>query len=98
MVRSPAVRSADGAFTAAVSAITDAFGDPTRRRIYLYTRADIAPETLWERLNQTELPKLWIPRRDSLHHVTEIPTLGTGKVDLRRLKQLAVERAGVTVN
>ena len=36
-------RSADPAptgpaFTAAVSAITDAFGDPTRRRIYLYTR------------------------------------------------------------
>ena len=26
------------AFTAAVSAITDAFGDPTRRRIYLYAR------------------------------------------------------------
>lgn len=29
---------APAAFTAAVSAITDAFGDPTRRRIYLYTR------------------------------------------------------------
>jgi len=29
---------ADSAFTAAVSAITDAFGDPTRRRIYLFTR------------------------------------------------------------
>ncbi len=28
----------DSAFTAAVSAITDAFGDPTRRRIYLFTR------------------------------------------------------------
>ncbi|MBA3606456.1 MAG: helix-turn-helix domain-containing protein, partial [Acidimicrobiia bacterium] len=28
----------DPAFTAAVSAITDAFGDPTRRRIYLFTR------------------------------------------------------------
>lgn len=26
------------AFTAAVSAITDAFGDPTRRRVYLFTR------------------------------------------------------------
>jgi predicted ArsR family transcriptional regulator len=38
MLRSPAVPSADGAFTAAVSAITDAFGDPTRRRIYLFTR------------------------------------------------------------
>jgi predicted ArsR family transcriptional regulator len=31
---------ADGgpAFTAAISAITDAFGDPTRRRVYLFTR------------------------------------------------------------
>jgi len=26
------------AFTATVSAITDAFGDPTRRRIYIYVR------------------------------------------------------------
>lgn len=29
---------ADSGFTAAVSAITDAFGDPTRRRIYLFVR------------------------------------------------------------
>ena len=28
----------DPAFTAAVSAITDAFGDPTRRRVYLFVR------------------------------------------------------------
>lgn len=28
----------ESAFTAAVSAITDAFGDPTRRRVYLYAR------------------------------------------------------------
>jgi predicted ArsR family transcriptional regulator len=32
------------AFTAAVSAITDAFGDPTRRRIYLFTRDHAGPE------------------------------------------------------
>jgi predicted ArsR family transcriptional regulator len=35
---SPAGTDAPTAFTAAVSAITDAFGDPTRRRIYLFTR------------------------------------------------------------
>ncbi|MGI9053326.1 MAG: helix-turn-helix transcriptional regulator [Ilumatobacteraceae bacterium] len=35
----PASESTTGPrFTAAVSAITDAFGDPTRRRIYLHTR------------------------------------------------------------
>ena len=39
MGSSTAVRPASGAsFTAAVSAITDAFGDPTRRSVYLYVR------------------------------------------------------------
>ncbi len=32
-------------FTAAVSAITDAFGDPTRRRIYLFVRDHTADDT-----------------------------------------------------
>ena len=40
----------------------------------------------------TALPKLWIPRRDSLVPLDAIPTLGTGKVDLRRVKELANER------
>ena len=34
------------AFTAQVSAITDAFGDPTRRRIYLYVRDHAEPVTV----------------------------------------------------
>src|SRR3954452_24623542 len=34
----PTGTDAPTAFTAAVSAITDAFGDPTRRRIYLFAR------------------------------------------------------------
>jgi predicted ArsR family transcriptional regulator len=33
-----AATTTDSAFTAAVSAITDAFGDPTRRRVYLFAR------------------------------------------------------------
>lgn len=48
MVEPSTVPSGSGdaptAFTAAVSAITDAFGDPTRRRIYLYTRDGAGPE------------------------------------------------------
>jgi acyl-[acyl-carrier-protein]-phospholipid O-acyltransferase/long-chain-fatty-acid--[acyl-carrier-protein] ligase len=85
-----------GDLCAAVTAVPDA--SRGERLVAFYTRADITPETLWDRLNETDLPKLWIPRRDSLHCIGEIPTLGTGKVDLRRLKQLAVERAGVPVN
>jgi len=32
------------AFTATVSAITDAFGDPTRRSIYLFVRDSVAAD------------------------------------------------------
>jgi acyl-[acyl-carrier-protein]-phospholipid O-acyltransferase/long-chain-fatty-acid--[acyl-carrier-protein] ligase len=62
------------------------------RLVAFYTRKDVTPEQLWEQLCQTELPRLWIPKRDSLVPIDAIPTLGTGKVDLRAVKQLALER------
>jgi acyl-[acyl-carrier-protein]-phospholipid O-acyltransferase/long-chain-fatty-acid--[acyl-carrier-protein] ligase len=37
-------------------------------------------------------PNLWIPKPDYFFRVDEIPVLGTGKVDLRRIKALAAER------
>jgi acyl-[acyl-carrier-protein]-phospholipid O-acyltransferase/long-chain-fatty-acid--[acyl-carrier-protein] ligase len=59
----------------------------------LYTRNEIAPDELWSRLNQTDLPKLWVPRRDSFFPVDEIPLLGSGKVDLKKAKALVLEQA-----
>jgi acyl-[acyl-carrier-protein]-phospholipid O-acyltransferase/long-chain-fatty-acid--[acyl-carrier-protein] ligase len=38
------------------------------------------------------LPNLWIPDKDSFCQVDEIPLLGTGKFDLKAIKQLAEER------
>ena len=79
----------------AVTAIPDA----TRgeRLVAFYTGSQMRPDELWERLCQTELPRLWLPRRDSLMQVDAIPMLGTGKVDLRGLRQLAVDRLAVPV-
>jgi acyl-[acyl-carrier-protein]-phospholipid O-acyltransferase/long-chain-fatty-acid--[acyl-carrier-protein] ligase len=76
------------------SAVT-AVADETKgeRLVAFYTRRNVAPEALWERLCQTELPKLWIPKRDSLVPIEAIPTLGTGKVDLRRLREMAAAGA-----
>ncbi len=90
-----AINEALGDSCSAVTAVPD----PARgeRLVVFHTRADVAPETLWERLSQTELPKLWLPRRENIHYLEAIPTLGTGKVDLRRLRQLAAERTGVSV-
>ena len=53
----------------------------------------MSPEALWARLGESGLPKLWIPKRDSLIYFESIPLLGSGKVDLRKVKELAVELA-----
>ena len=37
----------------------------------------------------TELPRLWLPKREDLRLVEAIPSLGTGKVDLRAVRLLA---------
>lgn len=42
-------------------------------------------------LSDAGLPNLWIPAADSFLEVDEIPLLGTGKLDLRALKELALE-------
>jgi acyl-[acyl-carrier-protein]-phospholipid O-acyltransferase/long-chain-fatty-acid--[acyl-carrier-protein] ligase len=52
----------------------------------------LSPEKLQEvvaQLNQSDLPPLWRPRADQFIHVDALPYLGTGKLDLRRMKELA---------
>ena len=41
------------------------------------------------------LPNLWIPAVDSFCEVPEIPVLGTGKLDLRGLKEMAIAKYSV---
>jgi acyl-[acyl-carrier-protein]-phospholipid O-acyltransferase/long-chain-fatty-acid--[acyl-carrier-protein] ligase len=81
-----------GDLVAAVTAIPD----PARgeRLVAFYARNDVSPDALWEQLSQTELPRLWLPKREHLIPIAEIPTLGTGKTDLRRLRELALEHTG----
>jgi acyl-[acyl-carrier-protein]-phospholipid O-acyltransferase/long-chain-fatty-acid--[acyl-carrier-protein] ligase len=38
------------------------------------------------------LPNLWLPSKDSFLEVEEIPVLGTGKLDLKRLQSVALEK------
>ena len=61
------------------------------RLAVLYSRADIAPEELWRALNETALPKLWIPKKENLIPVEEIPLLASGKADLKKAQAVAVE-------
>ncbi|MDR1940810.1 MAG: AMP-binding protein [Endomicrobium sp.] len=38
---------------------------------------------------EKNLPKLWIPKKDNFYKVEEFPVLGTGKMDLKGIKNLA---------
>jgi acyl-[acyl-carrier-protein]-phospholipid O-acyltransferase/long-chain-fatty-acid--[acyl-carrier-protein] ligase len=42
-------------------------------------------------LSQSSLPPLWRPRADQFLYVQSLPYLGTGKLDLRRMKELALK-------
>lgn len=71
--------------------------DPKRgeRLFVLHTDAlNLTPHDVQRRLLESAMPRLWIPSADDFIRVESIPILGTGKVDLRRLRQLASESVG----
>ena len=45
-----------------------------------------------KRLAGKGLPNLWIPDERDCFAVSELPILGSGKLDLKRLKEMALER------
>jgi acyl-[acyl-carrier-protein]-phospholipid O-acyltransferase / long-chain-fatty-acid--[acyl-carrier-protein] ligase len=47
---------------------------------------------LWQQLTGRGLPNLWVPRERDFFQIPELPVLGSGKVDLKRVKELALER------
>jgi acyl-[acyl-carrier-protein]-phospholipid O-acyltransferase/long-chain-fatty-acid--[acyl-carrier-protein] ligase len=76
--------------TSAVTSIPD----PARgeRLVVFFTDPQKEPQDLWEGLCHTDLPRLWLPKREDLHFIESLPTLGSGKVDLRAVRQMAMER------
>jgi acyl-[acyl-carrier-protein]-phospholipid O-acyltransferase/long-chain-fatty-acid--[acyl-carrier-protein] ligase len=79
-----------GSAASAVTAIADARRG--EKLVVFYSANGITSHELWEKLNQSELPKLWIPKREDLHPIDSLPLLGSGKVDLKRVKAMALER------
>jgi acyl-[acyl-carrier-protein]-phospholipid O-acyltransferase/long-chain-fatty-acid--[acyl-carrier-protein] ligase len=77
-----------GIGAAAVVAVPDA--DRGERLFGLYVADEaMGPELVWQGLSESGLPKLWIPKQKDLRRIDELPTLGTGKLDMRRLKDTA---------
>jgi len=61
------------------------------RLVVLHLLQDGELKLVLDQLPQSGLPNLWMPRPNQFFAVEELPHLGTGKLDLRRVRELAVE-------
>lgn len=70
--------------------------DPKKgeRIVVLHTKTGLPPETICEALKEEGLPPLWIPSPKHFAEINAVPVLGTGKMDLYGIKQLAEEKFG----
>ena len=77
--------------TFAVTAVPDE--KKGERLIVLHTLPEDKVEACLTELARSDLPRLWKPHADQFVHVDTLPYLGTGKLDLRRLKEIALEKS-----
>jgi acyl-[acyl-carrier-protein]-phospholipid O-acyltransferase / long-chain-fatty-acid--[acyl-carrier-protein] ligase len=63
------------------------------RIVVLHTLPESSLRECLDRLAKSELPALWKPRPDQFIQIQSLPYLGTGKLDLRRLREMALEMA-----
>jgi len=77
--------------TFAVTAVPD--DKKGERIIVIHTLPEAKLTTVLEKLSQCDLPALWRPKANQFVCVESIPTLGTGKMDLRAIRALATSQA-----
>ncbi|HEV3416159.1 MAG TPA: AMP-binding protein [Pirellulales bacterium] len=79
-----------------LQAVVTAVPDPRRgeRLVVLHLPTSKTPEQIGQALAAAGLPNLWIPSPDSFMEVKEIPVLGTGKLDLKGMREAALKRFG----
>jgi len=65
------------------------------RLVVLHKLAALQMPGCLEKLARCDLPNLWKPRADQFFHVEAFAYLGTGKLDLRKIKEMALERAAI---
>lgn len=77
-----------------MTAVVAVTGVPDEKRgeklVVVYAREAGDPETLKRLMADSELPNLWKPGRDCYVAVEALPLLGTGKLDLRGVKDIAL--------
>ncbi|MBI3484254.1 MAG: AMP-binding protein [Acidobacteria bacterium] len=61
------------------------------RLVVLHTLPEDKIKEITERLSNSDLPNLWVPRANQFFRVEKLPYLGSGKLDLRRVRDDAIK-------
>ena len=64
------------------------------RLVVLHKLAESDLLACLEKFGACDLPNLWKPKADAFYRVENFPLLGTGKLDLRKVKEMAARLAG----
>jgi acyl-[acyl-carrier-protein]-phospholipid O-acyltransferase/long-chain-fatty-acid--[acyl-carrier-protein] ligase len=68
-------------------------GKKGERLVVLHTLTPEELKPVIEKLGNSDLPNLWIPRANQFFQIEELPHLGSGKLDLHRVHELAKEKS-----
>ena len=72
-----------------VCAVTSLPDEKKGERLVVLYKGDLDVSGIWDELNKRDIPKLWIPKKECFVKIEEIPILGSGKLDLKKLRQIA---------
>jgi acyl-[acyl-carrier-protein]-phospholipid O-acyltransferase/long-chain-fatty-acid--[acyl-carrier-protein] ligase len=61
--------------------------------VVLYVDEVVNPAKLRDAADKSNLPNMWKPRADNYFAIKEMPMLATGKLDIMKLKKLAMDSA-----
>jgi acyl-[acyl-carrier-protein]-phospholipid O-acyltransferase/long-chain-fatty-acid--[acyl-carrier-protein] ligase len=85
-----ALGAAEGELLAVVTSVPDAAKG--ERLIVFHLPITKSPSEIVRILLERGLPNLWVPSTGSFAEITEVPVLGSGKLDLRHLAEMARQR------
>jgi acyl-[acyl-carrier-protein]-phospholipid O-acyltransferase/long-chain-fatty-acid--[acyl-carrier-protein] ligase len=78
-----------------VCAVTAVGDDKKGEKLVVLYSIEIDIDQLMNELGKKGIPNLWMPRKENFYKVDSIPVLGSGKIDLKKVKEIA---QGLTAN
>jgi len=82
--------------TERVFAVTSVPDEKKGERLIVLHAQDVDVEKMIEALSAEGLPSLWVPKKIQYYRVESFPMLGSGKMDLKAVKKLGLEKAGAS--